>query len=302
MSMGMQSFLSTTTELRACGSELPPEVVAALAAKGWPALRSATKTEGELAHGETFLIEFSSPPPANLAPIGPHGDRTRAVLHIIGAQLGASPIFATQFPASNAVLQKALALAKSAGRVTPHVWMTGEIARRGALRQLQYALLESVTEPSAQAALSVSLPASLPADALTGLPYYPDAFALLAELRRLAVGAGATELDAPLARLATACRDEWHLQSAAPTLLLSGGGGTGAAASGSIWASAVVCDARLVDGEGAPWDLLRAACHVVKVRWLIDLLRRTPGVGPRCEMGALLAAHDAGQVTVEWLG
>ena len=70
------------------------------------------------------------------------------------------------------------------------------------------------------------------------------------------------------------------------------------------WVAAAVGDPRLLDANEEPWELLRAFCHVVKARWLIDLLRRTPGSAPRCELGQLLEAHDASQamlVTRGWL-
>ena len=62
-----------------------------------------------------------------------------------------------------------------------------------------------------------------------------------------------------------------------------------------FWAGAAVCDARVLYAPGAPWELVRAACHVVKARWLIDLCRREPGTAPRCEVRALLSAHDGAQ-------
>ena len=70
----------------------------------------------------------------------------------------------------------------------------------------------------------------------------------------------------------------------------------------SPWSSVAVGDARLLDGTGEPWDLIRAFCHVVKARWLIDLLRRTPGAAPRCELSVLLAAHDASQALLAQRG
>lgn len=63
----------------------------------------------------------------------------------------------------------------------------------------------------------------------------------------------------------------------------------------TVAAAQQVGDVRLLDAVGEPWDLLRAFCHVVKARWLIDVLRRNPGAAPRCDLSVLLKAHDAAQ-------
>merc|ERR1711938_381371 len=61
------------------------------------------------------------------------------------------------------------------------------------------------------------------------------------------------------------------------------------------WAAACAGDVRIVEGLGEPWDLVRAFADVVKARWLMDLLRRTPGAAPRCELSEILKAHDDAQ-------
>jgi hypothetical protein len=313
MAMHMQSFLNTETELGG-RSDLPDEVLLALTAGGWPAIRSSTKldTQQQQQH-EVFVLEFSKEAPAALAPCGPHGsDRSSAKLIIIGTELGRSPIFAVDAPTSAATIERTLALALAAGAAVPKVWMRGEIAKRGALRRLSYVLLENLPAAAAASGLSLPLPVTVGPKAVAGIAWYDDAPSLLREMRRLAIEAGAMELDAPLAKLEAHCTDA----CGAPTqrCILFDVGGTSEAEvtpeatpaeppppppppldTTLFWAGAAVCDARVLHAPGAPWELVRAACHVVKARWLIDLCRREPGTAPRCEVRALLSAHDGAQ-------
>lgn len=322
MCFSMQSFLNVHAEVRDLDKP-PEELISLLTASGWPPLKSATKLMGPLPHGETFELEFASIP-AN-APVHPGGDGRLGMLHVLDTALTSSPIFAPGLPASATLMQRALEVASAgAAANVPHVWMTGELARRGTLRRVPYVLLERVAAASTTPGLSVPAPLTAAAATATAgyLPRYDDAFSLIAELRKLAVVAGATELDEPLANLSTACRDKWNVQATPPQMLLlssSNGkpsgtssdagpddapgrsrrsksrGGEARLDSGASWATACVCDPRILHSEESPWDLVRAACHVVKARWLIDLLRRTPGTAPRCELVELLRAHDAGQ-------
>jgi hypothetical protein len=187
--------------------------------------------------------------------------------------------------------------------------MRGEIAKRGALRRLSYVLLENLPAAAAASGLSLPLPVTVGPKAVAGIAWYDDAPSLLREMRRLAIEAGAMELDAPLAKLEAHCTDA----CGAPTqrCIHFDVGGTSEAEvtpeatpaepppppldTTLFWAGAAVCDARVLHAPGAPWELVRAACHVVKARWLIDLCRREPGTAPRCEVRALLSAHDGAQ-------
>lgn len=341
MSFAMQSFLNARSELDA-ETSIPSEVAEALSKCGFPPVTSAVK-QGRPAHGETFVLTFKSAVPAKLAPTAPGSDRTQAVLHVLGPELGLCPFFSAEAPASEELVRRALA---AAGTAAPKLWLSGELVRRGALRQLPWVLLErlptSTTAPAATAAPASAVGSSLDAteSCREWLPRYDDAFMLLAELRRLAISAGATELDGSLARLSLACRDDFKLEPKPPRFFLfraahalsavkadpkpastkpaskaavkseepleleeSGGGGgapvesDGEAGFGSMapWGAACAGDARIVEATGEPWDLLRAFSDVVKARWLMDLLRRTPGAAPRCELAEILKAHDHGQ-------
>jgi hypothetical protein len=316
MSFSMQAFLSARAEL-AAEKDPPGEVLAALKTAGFPAVVSATKSAGQAA-GEVFLLQFAQPADVKVAPSdGPAAQRAAAVLHIVGSELGSSPIFSTSSFASPAAAKSALVVASAAGVAVPRLWMSGELVRRGALRRLGWFLVEHLPGAGAGAATSCTLPATA---ATAGLPRSDDVLSLLGELRRLAVVSGATELDAHIARLASACIDHWKLTPAPPRLIVPGegeqeeGGGSAAAveleavqggmSSTAAWASAVAGDGRVVDAQDEPWNLIRAFCHVVKARWLVDQLRRAPGKAPRCDLDRLLQAHDAAQVLLverEWL-
>ena len=335
----MQSFLSVKSEL-ARQRDVPEEVLQVLRERGYPPIAHSSKvqpTEASAQHGETFLLRFASAPPPKLAPVGPSGDATNAVLQILGPELGASPLFLPAAPASASLVRRALGAAAAAGVAAPKLWLSGELARRGALRRLPFLLLESLPIASPLPALATSV-CALPADTpglTSGLPRYDDADALITELRRIAILSGATELDAPLARLATACKETHQLTPASPQIMLHrealcplptpksvaaalGGvataveleaapapaGPDAAAGCGSYapWSSVAVGDVRLLESDGEPWELLRCFCHVVKARWLIDVLRKTPGTAPRCDLAELLKAHDASQALLAGRG
>lgn len=324
MCFSMQSFLNVRAEL-ADEKTMPAEVAEVLAAKGFPPIKSAVK-QGSFTQSEVFEVTFKSAVPAKLSPTGPGGDRTRAVLQVLAQELGTSPYFMADAPVSVELVQRALS---AAGDASPKMWASGEIARRGALRQLPWVLLERVPDDAAAAAThpsAVGSSVAAGASCVEWLPRYDDAFVLLAELRRLAISAGATELDAPLAKLSLACRDQFKLGAVPPRFFLhraehatadsegsngtdgkgagapmelEGGKTTGAVGAGfgsmAPWAAACAGDPRIAEGMGEPWDLVRAFSHVVKARWLMDVLRRTPGDAPRCELSVLLKAHDASQ-------
>ena len=297
MCMRMQSFLYPREELAATPT-IPDEVVAALSEAGWPKIRSSHKESRVGGPGEVFSVQFEKEASESLAPTGPGGDRTRAVLQVLTEELSASPIFSPDALVSVAQVRQVLVCAGKAGVDVPRLWASGEICRRNLLRRLPWVLLERLDTPAST---------GVPAGTVSGLPRFDDPLVLIAELRRLAVASGATEIDSPLAKLATSCRDELQLTPAPPTLMFhhetasadgagggsgdtsgsdaggAGGGGDGAPGGlGSLtpWPGAAICDPRMLSASGAPWEILRAFCHVVKARWLMDVLRRTP-VPPR---------------------
>ena len=320
MAMFMQPFLNSRTELRdRC--EVPEEVCAALTDGGWPSISSSSKLT--MTEHETFVLTFSQEPAAALAPISPHGgDRMSAVLHVVGCELGASPVFAADAPASAEQMRRTLALAAAAGAAVPQVWLHGEIARRGALRRLTYVLLEQLPDRAASPGLSLPLPSSLPPSAMDGLACYQDAASLLVEMRRLAIIAGATELDDPLTRLAAHCRDacdpptELCLLVGIVSLPISAADGQDGAVAASEstqaptvrldsvapWPNAAVADPRILTTAESPWDLVRAVCHVVKVsaQRLDDFHKHAPapfhGLPPDMHVLRSLVGFPAGAV------
>ena len=204
MSFAMQSFLCVRDALAKAERGVPDEVTQALQSRSFPPIAEATEVvrpSSAPCDGQTFVLRFASAPAAHLAPVGPGGDPTHAVLQIIGPEIGASPLFSPTAPASATRMRRAIGAVAAAGLPAPKIWLSGELARRGALRRLPFVLLEKVEPPPRPhpGAALCALPADNPGLS-SGLPTYEDAFALLAELRRIVIGAGATELDAPLAR------------------------------------------------------------------------------------------------------
>ena len=332
----MQAFLNARAELTA-QAKFPEQLVEDLKSCGYPAIKRTQKLSTS-AHGETFLVDFQSPAPSELAPTSSGDDRTQAIVHVIGTELGTSPFFSSGAFSSLELVKRALATAAAAGAATPRLWASGELVRRGGLRRLPWVLMEKVgahatTETSTAGVAASSLPVG--PEVREWLPRYDDAFAFLAELRRLAIASGATELDAPLAKLAVACRDKFQIKAEPPQFFLhrsaaaaranvaalqhgaasdadtkpalveleGGDGGPGVGegeapegyGATAPWAGAAAGDARIAGAAGEPWDLVRAFADVVKVRWLMDVLRRSPGDAPRCDLHQLLQAHDAAQ-------
>ena len=303
----MQAFLSARAEL-AAESSPPAEALEALSAKGFPKIKTFTKLSAPNCDGsEIFFLNFASADD-RLGSKGTDG-ASRAVLHVLGDELGTGPLFTAAQPDKAVVIEQALQTASASGARAPKLLCSGELARRGALRRVRWVLLESCeglvssTVRSSSAASSVKLGGA--AVSWSG-PRYGDVAELLAELQRLTAAAGATELVAPLERLVATCRDTPAVMQAAPPCLLlprgdgaadaveleASGGSFGGAAP---WGAAALGDPRLLESEGEPWDLLRAFSHVVKARWLIDLLRRAPGTAPKCELSLILRAHDDAQ-------
>jgi hypothetical protein len=324
MCMRMQPVLCVAESL-ALERELPAAVPAALAERGFPPLSSAKKIKSSC--HEFWELEFSDPVPPSLGPVGRRGSTSRAVLQILGAELSDKPVFAVQAPMSAASISQALALARAAGVEVPHLWFSGEIARRGPYRCLPFVVYEHISSDTVEDV--VAAPSDqrarierAAADALQAIPpqaggealaAYDDVHSFLAELQRLATEADAVDLSRPLARLAEECRTRWQLGAAPRGLAqdLSGANllcscidqSAGKWALDSVigWHAAVLCDFRLYSSD-EPWDLIQAMSHVVKARWVCELSRRNPAVVPRCSVQELLEKHDECQAMLAQRG
>ena len=326
MAMRMQAYLNVGDELGAL-AELPAEVAQALALKGFPALKASRKLKTSF--HETFLVEFGAAlsedvaPPGKMWSGGPGGARDRAIVQILGAQLGDKPLFSPDALISGELIGYALALAEKAGVAAPRLWCAGSVAKRGALRDLQFVVLECIETETVEDEVNApdvdfdcivgALRDALASRAVDAewdgghLPRFDDVHAFLAHLRALARTVGAGDLDVPLAKLEAECTTKWKPAAAPPTLihqdLNRGNVLCSQRATQGVWfldglidwESAAAGDARLAYASGSPWEEARDFAHVVKGRWLVDLARRAPERAPRCEVGEILEAHDEAQ-------
>ena len=332
MAMRMQAYLNVGDELGAL-NELPAEIAQALMSRGFPAPKASRKLKTSF--HETFLVEFGAALSEDvmIAPPGKsgRGARDRAIVQILGANLGDKPLFSPDALIGAALICQALALAGMAGVAVPRFWYSGSVAKRGALRDLEFVVLEcietetvedEVNAPDAEfdgivGALRDALASrsvddmhladqDIPDGTNACLPRFDDVHAFLAHLRTLARTVGAGDLDVPLAKLEAECNTKWKPAAVPPTLihqdlnrgnvLCSRRGGKAWALDGLIdWESAAAGDARLAYASGSPWQEARDFAHVVKGRWLVDLARRAPERAPRCEVGEILEAHDEAQ-------
>jgi len=321
MCMRMQPFLSVGDALSA-EKNLPREVLTDLAAAGYPAIRSFRRVK--VSCHETFVLDFAEDVPA-FAAVHEGSSRSCGVLQILGAQLGDKPIFSVQSPISADLIVHSLKLAAEAGVLVPHAWHIGVLDRRATLHSLTYVLMEFMESDTIEdqvfpdpgtlnriihEQITGRLALRVLSDTEIGpLPRFEDAFAMLAELRSLAIDAGSGELEGPIRQLEAECSSKWALQPIPPSLFhqdLNTGNVLCSRDSSSPaggwhlsalidWESAVVGDARLSAGQGEPWEQIRAFAHVVKGRWLASIARTSPSRCPRCQMVEILENHDAGQ-------
>jgi len=322
MAMCLQPFLCVAEHL-ALERELPAAVSTALSGRGFPPLASAKKIKSKL--HEFWLLEFSTPVPPTLGPVGPRGNTSRAVLQIIGAEVSDKPVFSVRRPTTAGTIVQALTLAQTAGVAAPHLWFSGTIPRRGPYRDVQFVVYECMTTDTVEDAVAAPLGErtriesgvaaalkAVPQQAEDGkLPEYLDVHAFVAELQALATEAEAVDLAAPLARLAEECRTRWQLGAAQRALALDLSGANllcscadESAATWSLdgvlgWHAAALCDVRLFSAEAEePWDLVQALSHVVKARWVCERSRRDPASVPRCSVHELLEKHDRSQAVL----
>jgi len=322
MAMCLQPFLCVAEHL-ALERELPAAVSTALSGRGFPPLASAKKIKSKL--HEFWLLEFSTPVPPTLGPVGPRGNTSRAVLQIIGAEVSDKPVFSVRRPTTAGTIVQALTLAQTAGVAAPHLWFSGTIPRRGPYRDVQFVVYECMTTDTVEDAVAAPLGErtriesgvaaalkAVPQQAENGkLPEYLDVHAFVAELQALATEAEAVDLAAPLARLAEECRTRWQLGAAQRALALDLSGANllcscadESAATWSLdgvlgWHAAALCDVRLFSAEAEePWDLVQALSHVVKARWVCERSRRDPASVPRCSVHELLEKHDRSQAVL----
>jgi len=294
-------------------AELPGEVLTSLAGPDIPAIRQAAKIKQSF--HETFVVEFEAP--AKDVDIGPQGDPRRAVVQVLGAQVGDKGLFSLQAPISADSIVRAHELAREAGVSVPHIWTTGMVSSRGPFENLPFLVYECIStdtvedeirapsgewdkivEQQVERLLAVHV---LDEVDTSPLPRIPDVFGFLAEMRGMAGDAEDKTLWTALQRLENTFREKLEVIAGPLTLIhqdvndgnvLCSRGRVGWGLDAVIdWESAVVADSRLMSNE-EPWTIARHFGRVTLARWLCHLVRTRVESAPRCDLAELLENHD----------
>mmetsp|Transcript_110524 Transcript_110524/g.345559 ORF Transcript_110524/g.345559 Transcript_110524/m.345559 type:complete len:343 (-) Transcript_110524:58-1086(-) len=267
----------------------PPEVEAALLSLGLPPLTRCERLK--VSFHATFFLDFAGPLPGQTG-----GAAGRAVLQLIGSELGDKPFFHLGRPISAASIEKALSLAQELGIRVPHVLASGQVEEWGPLRAVPFIVYEFIDTRTVEDEVIApekewrrifgELRGQLEARSMAGvdtepLPRFEDCFAYVAYLSQLAAEAGADDLVQALARAESQLRER-GVEAAPPKLIhqdLNGGnilcspdpgGPSGRWRLDALvdWEGAVVGDPRVLFEQGEPWSALRRLAVVTKVRWL----------------------------------
>ncbi|MBT7299273.1 MAG: phosphotransferase [Victivallales bacterium] len=294
-------------------TDLPAEIATSFADLGAPPIRRATKIKQSF--HETFMIEFEAP--VTGLGLGPTGDPTRAVVQVLGAQVGDKGLFSLQAPISSQGIVRAHQLAREAGVPVPHTWATGTVSSRGPFKNLPFIVYEYINTDTVEdetcapgeewnRIVSNQVQRPLAACVLhdrdtSPLPQIPDVYALLAQLRSMALDTDDGALCASLGRLEDVCSHRYRIAPGPSTLIhqdLNGGNvlcsrdRRGWHLDSVIdWESAVVGDSRLALPT-EPWTVVRRFGIVVLVRWLWHKTQSRPQGVPRCNLAELLENHD----------
>jgi len=306
-------------------TKLPAEVLTSLADLGLPVIRQAAKIKQSF--HETFVVEFEAL--VTDVDTGPHGDPQRAVVQVLGAQVGDSSLFSLETQISADSIVRAHELAREAGVFVPHIWATGTVSTRGPFEQLPFVVYEYISTDTVEDEIQapneewdrivecqverlLAVRALDEADT-SPLPRIPDIFGFLAELRGMARDAEDEPLWTALERLESTFRDELevipgpltlvHQDLNAGNVLCSRGRGGWRLDAVIDWESAVVADSRLLSNE-EPWVIGRHFGRVTLARWLCRMARTRVEHAPRCNLAELLENHDESERVLrhkQWL-
>ncbi|CAE7263414.1 set8 [Symbiodinium sp. KB8] len=263
---------------------VPPEVEAILLSMGYPEIRRCTKHK--VSFHATYFLDFAGPLPS--------GAEGRAVLQMIGSELGDKELFHLQKPISAESIVRATALAQDAGIRVPQILASGKVESWGPLSDVPFLVYEFVNTatvedervaPDKDLRLAISdVQEKLKCLSLTGvntepLPRFEDCFEFTAYLRQLAEQIQAPDLAEALLNMDRSLRAA-GITPIPPTLIhqdLNDGNVLCSPDSSGQWKfdalidweGAVVGDSRLAYERGEPWNALRKLARVVKIRWLM---------------------------------
>lgn len=289
---------------------VPPEVEGALLSLDFPPLRSCERLK--VSFHVTYFLYFDGPIPGQSG-----ATANRAVLQLIGSELGDKPFFQVGRPISAQSIEKATALAQELGLRVPQVLATGVVEEWGPLEAVPFVVYEFIDTKTVEdeviapktewRRVYLELRTRLESRSLAGvdtepLPRFEDCFAHVAYLSQLAEEAGAGELVQALAKVEGNLR-EHGIKPVPPVLLHQDlndgnilcspdpGGLPGAWRLDALidWEGAAVGDPRVLFERGEPWQTLRRLAMLTKVRWLAAVATGTAsGTSataqlPRCE-------------------
>mmetsp|Transcript_59231 Transcript_59231/g.122505 ORF Transcript_59231/g.122505 Transcript_59231/m.122505 type:complete len:332 (+) Transcript_59231:22-1017(+) len=278
---------------------VPPEVEAILLSMGYPEIRRCTKHK--VSFHATYFLDFAGPLPS--------GAEGRAVLQMIGSELGDKELFHLQRPISAESIVRATALAKDAGIRVPQILASGKVESWGPLSDVPFLVYEFVNTatvedervaPGKDLRLAISdVQEKLKCSSLAGidtepLPRFEDCFEFTAYLRQLAEQIQAQDLVEALLNMDRSLHAA-GIVPIPPTLIhqdLNDGNVLCSPDSSGQWKfdalidweGAVVGDSRLAYEHGEPWNALGKLARVVKIRWLMAVASGTlqDAALPRC--------------------
>jgi len=291
----------------------PPEVEPTLLSLGFPPLREVRRIK--VSFHATYILVFDGPVPLT----GGKQGCSKAILQLIGSELGDKPLFRVTQPISAELIERATALAREAGVRVPEVLAIGEAEEFGPFQRLPFVVYEfietatvedEVRAPEAQwRAIVQDIQRRLAARSLQGvdtgpLPRFDDFGAYVAYLADLAraSGPGGDALAQAAERIGDSMRQQ-GIQPVPPTLIhqdLNGGNVlcspdpiSGAWGLDALidWEGVAVADARLAYDRGEPWSSLRKLANLIKVRWLATTAATGDREVPRCQAEELIEEY-----------
>eukprot|EP00931_Biecheleriopsis_adriatica_P077964 TRINITY_DN51439_c0_g1_i1.p1 TRINITY_DN51439_c0_g1~~TRINITY_DN51439_c0_g1_i1.p1 ORF type:complete len:355 (+),score=60.23 TRINITY_DN51439_c0_g1_i1:68-1066(+) len=264
-------------------AQAPQEVQAALLSLGYPHVKRCELHK--LSFHATYFLEFDAALPS--------GGGDRAVLQLIGSELGDKALFHTQRFICADSISRATSLAQDVGIRVPKVLVTGTVEEWGRMMNVPFVVYEFITTktvedkvlaPGAQLQREIqAIKEKLGSRSLAGvdtepLPRFEDFYAFIKYLSQLAEQIHDSELQEALQKVEQAFQDA-GIQPVPPTLVhqdLNDGNTLLSPDSSGLWKldalidweGAVVTDARICYERGEPWNTLRDLALLTKLRWL----------------------------------
>lgn len=290
--------------------QCPSEVMAALGSLGLSEVERCRLIK--LSFHATYILDFGGQSQTL---------RAKAVVQLLGSQLGDKPLFRIDRPISAPSIERASALAKEAGVRVPEVLAIGTVSAWGDCKDVPFVIYEFIETETVEDEICApggelrriitGIRDTLAARPLTQVDTEPiQRFDSVSEFIEYLTSLANQVNDADLeAALQTIRREFAEIEPKEPVLihqdLNDGNTLCSQVESGSSdkwhldalidWEGAVVADPRLAWDRGEPWSSLRLLSLVVRDRWLSVMAARGDAVAasiPRCAMAELVEDYD----------